>query len=161
MPIEIDITMATTDDLEACGHVMLQAMDTHLVDRFMVPEQGHEAAYKAKMNWFLISTTESLKNPAMRIFKATLKETDTIVGLGAIKYHDGNFGPLPTSVNKTEKDPTESGQLPTPAAALPPAQAKAFAPYYFSRTAEIHRKHMEGQKHVGEFKNFLLGRESD
>ena len=147
MSVEIEITMAAPEDARTLGTVMLRAMEPHMIDRFMVPEEDFRAAFDAKMNWFLSSYTTTLADPKKRIFKATVKSTGEVVALGGIHYHDGNFESVAENLSKSEGSTTNLDLATT---AIPKKKIPAgFAEYYLGELGRIHQNHMHGVKHVG------------
>ena len=154
MPADISISIAVEADIEEMSHVFLRAVEPEMIDRFMVVEDGFEAAYASKMRWCLSEMRANFADPARRFFKATLKETGAIVGMGAILYRDGTFEEGQPWVKNTEEQPTDpiavdAPLLPPTAATLPTRKREEFVGFYFGSMRKIYRRHMEGQKHVG------------
>ena len=144
MPIEVGIAMATPADMEGIATVLLRAMEPEMIDRFMVPFEGFEAAFNTKMEWAKQTYPKDVADLDKRIFKASLKGSSDIVGFGVITYSDGNLGDdrQDASLRKAQDAASDEGKREE----LTPA----FAPFYFGSMSAIHKKHMRGQKHVGE-----------
>ena len=136
MPLDVDIAMIKSEDMEDVSDVLLRAMEPDLIDRFMVPFEGFEIASAAKKEWTRQTFPTSIADPNKRFFKAMIKGTSKIVGYAGIAYSDGNFE-NEKQESKEESDPQSTSQKET------------FPSFYFSSMSAIHRKHMRGQKHVG------------
>ena len=144
MPVEVGISMAASADMEGIATVLLRAMEPEPIDRFMVPIEGFEAAYTAKMEWAEQTFPKDMADPNKRIFRASLKASDHIVGFGVITYYDENFGN-----EQQERAPNAKQEEPNTNTILEQEKAPDFAPFYFASMSAIHEKHMRGQKHVG------------
>ena len=143
MPIEVDIAMARSTDMESIATLLLRAMEPEMIDRFMVPFEGFEAAFEAKMQWAKQTYPKDIADPDKRIFKASLKGSNDIVGFGVITYSEGNFGDDKQDASNQKARDVASDEVKR-------EESPEFAPFYFGSMAAIHKKHMRGQKHVGE-----------
>ena len=143
MPVDVEIAMAGPADMNGIATVLIRAMEPEMIDRFMVPFEGFEAAYNAKIDWAKQTYPRDIADQNKRIFKAWLKDTDHIVGFAVITYSDGNFGDDKPDASAEEEQKTASDED-----TYLKQETPAFAPFYFGSMSAIHKKHMRGQKHV-------------
>ena len=153
MPAEVDISMATMADMDGIATVLCRAMEPDLIDRLFVPPgvEGAEAIFEHNVSWARSTFPIHLPDPDRRIFKATLKGTDQVVGYGAIAFSDGQFeGKGGTEKEKAKDEGEKEAEKPRESQGPP-----NFAAFYFGSMAAIRKKHMQGQKHVGRYSSGL------
>ena len=127
----VNISLATEADLKGLISVFIKAQDTDLLHRLKF-KRGQTDNDETETGLAHLDLLDQIKDSKSRVFKATLKSDGRVVGFGSTQFQYGEIAEY------LEPDYT------------PDDFNGALASICGRECVELHRKHLNGQKHVGQ-----------
>lgn len=134
----LNISLATEADLKSLTSIIMKARDTNLL-RGLIYMRGKPENAETEEGLIYLDLLNITGDSKSRIFKAALRSGSRIVGFGSIQFQYGEVA---------EYSPPDY---------VPPGMNNELSALCSQESVAMHRKHLNGQKHVGQPNSSLAG----